>query len=226
VAPRVHLEHVLLVHGWTGGSGHGGYWYIEAIVQILLPLVALLAVPAVARLDRARPLVVPGAVLAAGLAVRFGVVDLPTVEPHDIRPHDIAWLFALGWVAGRIRSDAGRVAVSALALASIPGYFGEPTREAVIAVGFLLVVWAPTVRIPRLVAPVVGKVAAASLYVYLTHWQVFPPVREAVGRGPALVASLAGGVVAWWLAGRVEALGRRRRQAGSGSSATVPVAVA
>ncbi|MEQ1788476.1 MAG: acyltransferase family protein, partial [Acidimicrobiales bacterium] len=219
INPRIHLSHVLLLNGWLGGDdAHGGYWYVEAIVQILVPLALVLSVPAVRRLDRSHRAVVPLAVLAAGLLVRFHVVDLPTVEPHDIRPHDIFWIFALGWVAAEARTTAARVAVSALLVGSVPGYFGEPAREVFVVAGMLLLIWLPTVRLPRVASRVVGSVAAASLYVYLTHWQVFPPLLDASGPVVALVGSIAAGVGLWTLIRfATKRTGRWRQDVGSRS---------
>jgi acyl-CoA synthetase (AMP-forming)/AMP-acid ligase II len=199
VSPRIHLDHVLLVHGWFGDpQAHGGYWYIEAITQILLALTALLAIPPVARMARTRPFAVPLALAAAGLAVRFGVVDLPTVEPHDIRAHDIFWLFALGWAGSRATSLRARLLVSGLLLGAVPGYFGEPQREAFVTAGLLLVLWVPSIPLPRSLVRATGHLAAASLAIYLTHWQVFPPVRDALGEPASFASALLAGVLVWW----------------------------
>jgi hypothetical protein len=212
--PRIGWAHVLQVNGWIGGpDAHGGYWFVEALVQILLVVTAVLAIPAVQRLERRSPVALPSAALAAGLLVRFDVVSLPTVEPHDIRPHDIFWLFALGWAAAVARTARGRVVLSAVLLVALPGYFGEPQREVLIAVGGLLLLWVPTVTVPRALTAPIGLVAGASLYIYLTHWQVFPPVRDAVGPVAALFASLAAGVLLWRATRAVE-VGVRRVSAG------------
>ena len=40
--------------------------------------------------------------------------------------------------------------------------------------------------------------AASSLWVYLVHWEVYPPVEE-VSEPLAFAASFAVGVPAWWL---------------------------
>ena len=229
VAPfvdRIHLPHVLLVHGWFGDpSQHGGYWYIEAIVQILVPLTALLAIPAVRRIDARAPLAVPVAVLLGGLLVRFHVLEVPTVEPHDIRAHDIVWLFALGWVAAVVRHDAGRWLVTATAVAAVPGYFGEPAREAVVVAGLLLLAWVPAIRLPRLLARTTTRVAAASLYIYLSHWQVFPVLRDRAGDEGALAGSLLAGVLLWrstqWATGRWRRRGQGPSRAGEPAALSV-----
>jgi acyl-CoA synthetase (AMP-forming)/AMP-acid ligase II len=203
---RIGLPHVLLVNGWIGGEhAHGGYWFGEALVQILLPLTAILAIPTVRRVEAARPFAVASAALALGLLVRFHVLHLPTVEPHDIRPHDIFWIFALGWAAAHARGPAARVLLSVVALAALPGYFGEPEREAFLVVTVLLLLWVPSIPVPRAATRAVGLVAGASLYIYLSHWQVFPTVREVAGRPAAVAASIVVGVLLWKVAGAVEA---------------------
>jgi acyl-CoA synthetase (AMP-forming)/AMP-acid ligase II len=227
---RIRLPHVLLVNGWFGADGaHGGYWYVEAIVQILVPVALLLSLPAVQRLQHRHRTAVPLAILAAGLMVRFGVLDLPTVEPHDIRPQDIFWIFALGWVAAHARSGRDRLLVSGLALLTVPGYFGEPARETFVVVGLLLVLWVPTVRLVGPAARVAGSVAAASLYIYLTHWQVFPPLREQLGPVAALAGSIVAGVALWTAVRAATQVVRRWRQpdgTASGASATGSPAIA
>ncbi|MET0903673.1 MAG: AMP-binding protein [Acidimicrobiales bacterium] len=209
--PRIRYEHVLQVNGWFGGeTAHGGYWFVEALLQILIPLTLLLAIPAVGRVERARPLQFASTALAVGLLVRFHVIDLPVVEPHDIRPHDIFWMFAIGWTAAHVRSIGPRVALSLVVIVGLPGYFGEPQREALLVVGLLLLLWVPTLAVPRVLTKPIGLVAGASLYIYLCHWQVFPLLRSSAGQVVALLASLVAGVLLWQLARRTELIARRR----------------
>ena len=208
--PRIGWTHVAQVNGWFGPEGaHGGYWFVEALLQIIVPLTLLLAVPAIARIERAEPLRFASAVLGVGLLIRFRVLDIPTVEPHDIRPHDILWLFAIGWVAAQIRTVGARSALTAVVLVAMPGYFGEPAREMLVGIGLLLLLWVPTLPVPRRITPAVGLVAGASLYIYLCHWQVFPPLRDAFGKEVALTGSLLAGVLLWQTARAVEVGARR-----------------
>jgi hypothetical protein len=207
---RIDLTHVLLVNGWFGREGnHGGYWYIESILQILVVMAVLLSIPAVRRIEQAHRFGFALGVLAAGLAVRFHVLDIPTVEPHDIRAHDILWIFALGWAAAQARSALDRVVLSVVAVVSVPGYFGEPAREALVVAGLLLLIWVPTLPLVRPIVRPLGAVAAASLYIYLTHWQVFPPLLERFGPVVALGGSLGAGVVAWAGGRQITVVGRR-----------------
>jgi hypothetical protein len=63
-------------------------------------------------------------------------------------------------------------------VAAVAGFFGEPMREALIAGGLLALLWLPAVTLPRSVTRLVGNVASASLFVYLTHWQVYPHLED------------------------------------------------
>ena len=99
----------------------------------------------------------------------------------------------------------------------MPGFFGDPAREAVVVVGVLLLIWVPRIPVARLLVPVIGALAGASMFIYLTHWQVYPPLEDEFP-AVATLLSLAVGVVVW--KGYSLVVGRggrwlRRRQAAS-----------
>ena len=68
-------------------------------------------------------------------------------------------------------------------------------------VGLLLLLWLPQVRVPDRLARLAGTLAGASLWTYLTHWQVYPHLEHEVPL-LAVLLSLAVGVVAHRVAGR------------------------
>jgi hypothetical protein len=74
------------------------------------------------------------------------------------------------------------------------GYFGEPHREAIVLTGFLLMLWLPHLSVPPRLARAAGVLASASLTIYLTHWQVYPPLEDAGHQWLALVASITVGI--------------------------------
>ena len=120
----------------------------------------------------------------------------------------IFWLFGLGWAAAKATTTGRRLAVSTLALITVPGFFQNPSRDALVLVGIALLVWVPTVRVPAWAARPLWALASASLYIYLTHWQVYPHL-SAHSRAAALVASLAAGIGCWWLVTRAPRRVRR-----------------
>ncbi|MGN6577029.1 MAG: AMP-binding protein, partial [Nocardioides sp.] len=199
------------------------YWFIEALVAILLVLTVAMAVPWVDRLERRWSFWLPVALAGLGLLTRYDLVELaPGDEIH--RASVVFWLFALGWAAVKATRTWQRGLVSALVLLSVPGFFGEPAREAIVVAGMLLLVWLRAVRVPAWLARTSGVLAAASLYIYLVHWQIYPHLED---RYPLLatVLSLAGGVAFWQLASRISLPRPWRRAARRPAcSATSPAA--
>jgi acyl-CoA synthetase (AMP-forming)/AMP-acid ligase II len=183
------------------------FWFVEVLLYMLVGFALLSAVPRVDRAERSWPLAFPLALLGVGLLGRYGLLDLGV--PHT-RP--VLWLFALGWAAARCSGPWQRAFVTALALATVPGFFGDVQREAVVAGGIVLLLWAPSVRLPAVAGRCFAVLASASLYVYLVHWQVYPLMRDVPLVG--VVASIAAGLVYWQVVTwtwRAAATGRRLR---------------
>ncbi|MFJ4013670.1 AMP-binding protein [Streptomyces sp. NPDC090026] len=169
------------------------FWFIEALVSILVAVVALLALPLADRAERRFPYGLPLALAALGLLTRYDLLGLPdrALMPDAVT---VFWLFALGWAAAKAGTTAQRLVVTAAALVTVPGFFpGDPGREAIIMVTFTLLVWVPTLPGRERVNRVAGLLAGNSLYIYLTHWQIFPLI-DGFSRHLAFLASLVFGV--------------------------------
>ncbi|WP_282692258.1 AMP-binding protein [Streptomyces sp. CC208A] len=206
------LSNVLLLHNalWPEDMGPGIHlWFVEALVYVLLVLTALLAVPAVHRLELRFPYGLPVALVAIGLLTRYELVGLPA-RAQITDAVTVFWLFALGWAAARARTVPHRLLVTATALAAVPGFFpGEPRRELFVMAGFCLLVWFPTLPSVRRVNQAAGLLAGASLSIYLTHWQVYP-LFDDFSKHLALAVSLVFGVgygaAVTWLVQRASAV--------------------
>ncbi|MCH1868706.1 AMP-binding protein [Nocardioides sp. CFH 31398] len=190
---------------WAEPAWH--LWFLEALVVLVAGVAALVTLPAVHRLERRWPFWLPFALAVVALLTRYDVVSLRGGDEIH-RAHVVAWLFLAGWAASRARTTGHRAVLTALVCAATPGFLDDPAREAVVGVGMLLLVWVPRVRIPRAASRVVGLLAAASLHVYLVHWQVYPHFED---DRPLLgvVLSLAAGVAVWAAVQRVVPLARR-----------------
>lgn len=165
------LTDVLLLTSLLGP--HTGFWFIEALVYILAAVAAVLAVPLVDRTERRFPFAVPAALMTLGLIGRYDLFGL------DARGHiplavTVFWLFAIGWAAAKAVTVRQRLLVTVAAMATVPGFFGQPAREAVIIAGLALLVWVRNLPSVASVNRVAGVLAGSSLYIYVTHWQVFP----------------------------------------------------
>ena len=198
------------VLGPEGVSTQWHFWFIEVLVYLLVGSVALLAVPWADRAERRFPLLFPLALTGVGLLTRYELVN-PGV-PHTA---PALWLFALGWAIARSRTIAQRCLVSVVAAVTVPGFFENPGREATLLAGILLLIWLPSIPVPQVLRRLMVVLASASLYAYLVHWVVYPPL---AGISPALAVagSLAAGVAYWALCLRLMGAVNRRR-AGAGN---------
>lgn len=198
-------------NGFLGGeqwTADWEFWFLEALVWTTLAAVGLLAVPALDRLERRAPFRFALALTVLALAFRFWWVGLEA-GPTNRYTIGLAALFVLlGWTASRADTRARRWTVVALAAVATFGFFGDPWREALVVAGIAVLVLVPTLRLPRLLVPVVSLVASSSLFVYLTHWQVYPHLED---HYPVLatLASFAAGIAVWWVSRpATRALGR------------------
>ncbi|MGW2560464.1 AMP-binding protein [Streptomyces sp. NPDC001514] len=168
-------------------------WFIEALVYILIAVVAVLCVPAVDRAERRFPYGLPVALAGLGLLTRYELVGLPQ-RSQMTDAVTVFWLFALGWAAAKSRTVPQRLLVTAAAIATVPGFFpGEPWREAIVVAGFTLLVWVPTLPSRERVNQVAGLMATSSMYIYLTHWQIYPLI-DGLSKHLALLVSLVFGI--------------------------------
>ena len=180
--------------GWTD-AWH--FWFIEVLVYVLVGMIALLSIPWAHRAEKRFPLVFPLALVGIGLMFRYNLVP---VDILHTRP--VLWLFALGWALARARTCPPRLALSILAALTLPGYFDDPWREATILAGILMIAWIPAIPLPRILHRGVGVVASASVYIYVTHWVVFPDFKE--GQPVlAVLLSVAAGIAYWAVAVRI-----------------------
>ncbi|HMD10918.1 MAG TPA: hypothetical protein VKG90_01170, partial [Marmoricola sp.] len=102
----------------------------------------------------------------------------------------------LGWWATTATSASRRGLVVVVAAVSMHGFFDDPQREAVVTLGIALLVFVPQVPLPRFTAHAVRLVSAASFWIYVTHWQVYPPLEDSGHPWAALVASVLVGLAA------------------------------
>jgi acyl-CoA synthetase (AMP-forming)/AMP-acid ligase II len=167
----VDLVNALLLNRFLDPAAWG-YWYVETLVQILMLLALLFAVPGVRRLERAHPTAFACAVLAAGLVGRLFPDTGNEFSDRLMSAHLVLWLFAVGWLAARAHGAGARIATAVLVVLLVPGFFEHPLRDTVVTGGLLLLVLAPRLPVPRLAVRPVGAVAGASLAIYLTHYAV------------------------------------------------------
>ncbi|MFF3325150.1 AMP-binding protein [Streptomyces sp. NPDC002889] len=198
------VPELLLLESFLGADGGETphFWFVEALVHILVVVTVVLSVPAVDRLQRRFPFALPLALVALALLIRY---DLLGIDARDRLPSAavVFWLFALGWAAAKAATVPRRALVTVAAVATVPGFFpGEPWREALITAGFALLVWIPGLPSTAAFNKLAGVLAGSSLYIYLTHWQLIRLLEDQFAV-MALLGALAFGVAYATLATRL-----------------------
>lgn len=219
------ISTALYLNGLVGGetwSPDWQFWFLEALVWPYLGVAALLAIRCIDRHQRRHPFRFALFVVAVTLLARYLVVGIQADGTDKYSVAAVLWVLALGWAAAEAASRWQRLLVSGTAAVATLGFFGDPQRELIVAGSVVLLVWSRPLVVPRIAARLAQVVASASLWIYLTHWQVYPSL-EAAGHAPAaIVAALVTGIVCHALHGRATALLRRLR---GRESAACPPAV-
>jgi hypothetical protein len=151
----------------------GRLWFVEIVVWTLIALALVCWTPLFDRAERRWPFGLALGFLGLGLALRWDVLGFGL--GRDAWFTVLAfWFFAIGWAAAKSTTAWQRAAVTLILAIGIIGYFGNPDRETLVFVGLALLIWLPAIRCPSAFTVVAGIIAEASLFIYLTHYQVYP----------------------------------------------------
>jgi hypothetical protein len=187
------LNNVLGEDRW---SAQWQFWFLESALWTTLGLAALVCVPGVGRLLGRHPLVAASVTLGATLLWRELAAD-GTTALHYYSLGRSAWCIALGWVICAARTTPQRWFATALVPLTLHGFFPDDhPREWLIMGGVIMLVWVGRIMVPRPLDVVITWVGGASLFVYLTHWLVYPHL-EQDHQFLAWLASLAVGIATW-----------------------------
>lgn len=185
----------------------GRLWFVEIVVWTLVALALVCWTPIFDRAERRWPFGIALAFLGLGLALRWDVFGFGL--GRDAWFTVLAfWFFAVGWAAAKSTTAWQRAAVTLILAIGIVGYFGNPDREALVFVGLALLIWLPAIRCPSAFTVAAGIIAEASLFIYLTHYQVYPLFGDHKVLG--VTASVIVGVLLTQLVTLVRTWNRRR----------------
>ena len=160
-----------------GGRWH--YWFTEVFVQLTLAATVLLAIPLVRRWERRAQYLFPLVVFVLLLVFRYRWIELGAYANLRFRTQGVAWFFVMGWLAHQSTSTTKRIVTSVLCWYTVDGFFLGTDREMFITIAIVGVVWIRSVPLPRPLISVVATVAAASMWIYISHFRIFPPLQRA-----------------------------------------------
>lgn len=196
-----------LISNWISPNmdNNAGIWFIAVYVQILLAVALIFLLPPVRRIFAARPYAASvGFVILSIATFRIAHEFWDTHYLYRRVPHMTMWLFALGMAAHHADTTGRRIIVTGLGLLGIMLFNDNPERLLAAflkwyTLGFLLLVWLPRIEVPSWSAGTIRRIAGASLFIYLTHFQWAGLSERLLGDLPAIqvVTALAGGVLMW-----------------------------
>ncbi|WP_076072112.1 acyltransferase family protein [Sphingomonas montana] len=229
---KVSLTELLFVSNWftTYRIAIFPVWYVQVILQMMVLLLGLFAIPPFARWFVAQPLRGSLVVFAAALATRMILPVFIDTKPllHHL-PHLYLWNFTLGWLVYFLhdRRTPGALTLASLAILASGAMVWGPLSYQFLAlvVGGLLLVWKTRMKLPMIVARVVGLVSQATFTIFLLHRFFFVVYTGTVGRIlPAGLLMWALGLAACTLAWVVGAATLRayHKLAAAGMAAAVP----
>ena len=195
------------------------FYFAEIYMQLLLLVAGLFCFSAVRDAFRKSPLI-SGIVLLVFSMVLSYLAELiwDTNYIYHRTPIWYLWTVACGMLIASAapRQLADRLMVMAVVSLAVVMHHGFTPASAYICGGCALLLFWPEISVPAPVKRVVGEVAGASMFMYLSHYQVNSLVTR-VFHTPkpwiALFAAILVGIVFarayYWAEGRVSAFGRR-----------------
>ena len=194
---------LLLVNNYVGPRSHAGphwhFWFIEVFVHLVLLTTALLAIPAIRGVERRWQYLFPVGVLVVALLLRMEWAWMGDWYNLRYRTHGIAFFFVLGWLVHASRTVPQRIATTVICLAAVPGFFQYAPREWFIAISLMVLLWAREIPFPRVLMRPVHVLAAASMWIYVTHFTIWPIFTGVFVREVAYVLTIVAGVGVWWI---------------------------
>lgn len=195
---------VLLFSNWIDPQMHGNYaaWFIDVYVQMLLVMGLLFLLPPVQRFFARYGFT--AAVWFSVFAIALSNIAHEFWDTHHLfrrLPHMLLWLFALGMAAAYADRTSRKIIVTGLVCIGLM-LFTERWLENFMRwyfIGMMILLWVPRVEISRWAAGIVRRIAAASLFIYLTHfqWASVSGILFGDNGYMPVVLALGGGIFCW-----------------------------
>ncbi len=184
VTRKFELPELLLVSNYFDPNTISGYtfYFVEFYIQILILAALLFSFAPVRRAFAARPMLSAVAFFAFTAALDY-VVELKWTGDYnyDRTPWHYGWCFALGMVLAQARDLPSRLFALALSLVTIFAYWHFTSAAFYVAGGVAVVLFIRTLIVPAPVKVLIAEIAGASMFMYLTHYQMISLVDKIFG---------------------------------------------
>jgi peptidoglycan/LPS O-acetylase OafA/YrhL len=180
------LPSLLLVDNYLDPTKITGYtfYFVEFYVQLLVLAALLFSIPLVRQAFRERPMVSALLLFVAVVAVDRTVEHFWNGDYNYHRtPWHYAWCFVLGMTMALAQDLKSRIMIMALAVVSAMVTWQMTSAAFYVMGGCALVLFVRTITVPAPAKIIIAEIAAASMFVYLSHYQVISFVQKVFG-GP------------------------------------------
>jgi peptidoglycan/LPS O-acetylase OafA/YrhL len=182
---KFELPELLLVSNYFDPNTISGYtfYFVEFYIQILILAALLFSFAPVRRAFEARPMLSAVIFFLAAAALDY-VIELYWTGDYnyDRTPWHYGWCFALGMVLAQARDLPSRLFALALALVTVFAYWHFTSAAFYVAGGCAVVLLIRSFTVPAPVKVIIAEIAGASMFMYLTHYQMISVVDKVFGQ--------------------------------------------
>ena len=190
---------LLMINNYVGPESHRGahwhFWFFEVFTHLVLLVSLLLAVPAVRRIERRQPYWCALGAFAVAVVLAMDWSIIGDAYNQRFRTHGVAFYFFAGWLVAQSTRLWQRLTTTALLAFALPWFFDHSDRDWLILASVVAVLWVSAVPLPRLLVRPLSTLAAASMWILITHFTLWPIYVERLALLPAYAATLASGVL-------------------------------
>lgn len=182
---KFELPELLLVSNYFDPHTIRGYtfYFVEFYIQILILAALIFSFAPVRRAFAARPMLSAVIFFLGAAALDYGIEKIWTGDyNYDRTPWHYGWCFALGMVLAQARDLPSRLFALALSLVTIFAYWHFTSAAFYIAGGVAIVLFVRTLIVPAPVKVLIAEIAGASMFMYLTHYQMISLVDKVFGQ--------------------------------------------
>lgn len=158
------------------------FYFIEFYVQLLVLAAILFSFRGVRDAFRDRPLLSAFILFLSVVAIDRTIEHFWNGDYNYHRtPWHYGWCFTLGMVIAVAKDAPSRLFALALSLVTVFTVWQFSSAAYYVAGGCILIIFVRSVPVPAPVKVVVAEIASASMFIYLTHYQVISLIKKVFG---------------------------------------------
>ncbi|MCB1330821.1 MAG: AMP-binding protein [Maritimibacter sp.] len=183
---RFEILPLLLVSNYLDPDTLQGFtfYFMEIYIQLLVLAALLFTLPVVRNAFRENPMYSALVLLMMSVVLRQVIEHFWNGEYNYHRtPWNYGWAFALGVVLAVANDTRMRVLALTVAVTAVLVKWQFVSAAAYVGLGSALLLYVRSITVPAPVKVAVGEIANASMFIYLSHYQMMSVVQKIFGRG-------------------------------------------